>query len=90
MVKSDETLTVWANGFGVWHAKIVSKIGFGNAGDSNIDRHIDRIRAKACRAIRREILAREDGPIHPVRVEVDEVLAYGTGVIYSITFKEKV
>lgn len=63
-----EAVTAWADGFGVWHARV--SFPYPGYGNTYLDANIDRIRAKARRAIRREILARERGPIGPVRVHV--------------------
>ena len=84
------TVTTWADGFGIWHAKVSDSIGWGNAGKRDIARHWSNIRARARRAIRAEILAREAGPIEPVRLEVENTSdPTGTGVIFSVTFKER-
>lgn len=62
---------------------------WGNAGERNIARHIDNIRRTARRAIRREILARESGPVAPVRIEVENTSdPTGTGIIFAVTFRE--
>lgn len=83
------TVKTWADGYGIWHARVSDPRGWGNAGERNIARHIDSIRATARRAIRREILAREDGPIAPVRLVVENTSdPTGTGVIFAVTFKE--
>lgn len=84
----DETVTTWADGFGTWHARVnFSGIGYGPA---YLDQHIDRIRAKARRAIRREILARQAGPISPVRVHVTANDLDSMNVMRSITYSETV
>lgn len=65
---TDERVKVWADGFGRWHAEVsFPSPGYG---PHHLDQHWSRIRAKARRAIRREILARENGPIKPVRIKV--------------------
>lgn len=81
-----EVVTTWADGFGNWHAKVqFEPPGYGN---THLAANIDRIRAKARRAIRREILARERGPIRPVRVHVSENDLDHMNVMRSITFAE--
>ncbi len=64
-----ETVTTYADGFGRWHARVqFPEPGYG---PQYLDANIDRIRAKARRAIRREMLAREFvGHDLVVRVEV--------------------
>jgi hypothetical protein len=84
------TVTTWADNFGTWHAKVSDPIGWGNAGERNITRHIPNIRQRARRAIRREILARESGPIKPIEIEIEKTSdPTGTGVIFAITFRER-
>lgn len=63
-----ESVHTWADSFGVWHARV--EFPSPGYGPDFLERNIDRIRAKARRAIRREIAGRERGPIGPVRVEV--------------------
>lgn len=83
----DETVTTWADGFGRWHARVnFGGIGYGPA---YLDQHIGRIRARARRAIRRELLARESDPIRPVRVEVVANDLDAMNVMRSITYAEK-
>lgn len=81
-----ETVTTWADGFGIWHARVdFPAPGYG---PGFLDQHIDRIRAKARRAIRREILAREAGPIAPVRVHVSANDLDSANRMRSLTFAE--
>lgn len=83
---SDETVTTWADGFGSWHARVDFPYpGYGNV---YMDENIDRIHAKARRAIRREILAREAGPIGPVRIHVAANDQDHMGRMRSITYAE--
>lgn len=83
------TVTTWADGFGVWHAKVSDPRGWGNAGERDISKHWASIRARARRAIRREILGREAGPIGPLHIEVETTSdPTGTGVIFAVTFRE--
>ena len=82
-----ERVSVWADGFGVWHATVAFPIpGYG---PSRLAQEWDRIRAKARRAIRREILARERGPILPVRLAVVNANADHMNMTPRVTFKEK-
>jgi hypothetical protein len=80
-----ETVHTYADSFGCWAAKV----SFDPAGPAWMDANIDRIRAKARRAIRREILSRENGPINPVRVEVTANHLDHMNLMHSITFKER-
>lgn len=82
-----ETLSVWANGFGVWSCRVTFPgIGYGPL---YLDANADRIRAKARRAIRREILARNTGQIAPVRVVVSASNLNHMNIMRSVTFTEK-
>lgn len=81
-----ETVKTYADGFGCWAAKVSFP---GGAGPQWMDANHSRIRAKARRAIRREILARENGPINPVRIEVIANNLDHMNLMHSITFKEK-
>lgn len=81
-----ETVATWADGHGAWHARVTFPgRGYGPA---HLDQHIDRIRAKARRAIRREILAREAGPVAPIRVHVAAHDLDSMNVMRSITYAE--
>jgi len=81
-----ETVHTWADAFGAWHARITFPApGYGPA---HLRGEIRRIRAKARRAIRREILARERGPIR-VRIEVTANDENSQGQMQSITFGER-
>lgn len=64
---NSEVVTTWADDTGRWHARVTFPgIGYGDY----LNGQIDRVRAKARRAIRREITARQGAPVGPVRVEV--------------------
>lgn len=86
--RQTETVDTWANGFGVWHARVnFIEPGYG---PQYLDSHIDRIRAKARRAIRRELLSR--GAISRdwrVAVEVESSDLDSMNVMHSITYVEK-
>lgn len=92
--KVSETVTTYADGFGRWYARVDFAPGYS---PEMLDRHIDRIRAKARRHIRAEIIERTTGPIAPVRVEITDDLwraPYRNGpdhmnVWWSITYREK-
>jgi hypothetical protein len=61
MTTQAETVTTWANGYGIWHARV--NFPANGYTDEYLANHGRRIRAKARRAIRREIEARGDvGP----------------------------
>lgn len=81
-----ETIKVYMDGFGAWRAKVTFE---GGVGPQWLDANHDRFRAKARRAIRREILTRENGPIHPVRIEVIANSLDHMNLMHSITFVEK-
>lgn len=82
-----ETVTTWADGLGVWHARIDFPLpGYGPA---YLDRHIDRIRAKARRAIRREIEVRQGAHPAPVRISVAANCLDHMNVMRSITYRER-
>lgn len=84
-----KTVKTYADGFGVWHATVAfPDSGYGNAGDLDLDRHWNAIRAAARRAIRAEILARQPGPISPVRIEVAAQDIAPSNVWFGVTFKE--
>lgn len=83
-----ETVKVWANGFGRWHARVTFP-GEGY-GPPYLDAHIDRIREKARRAIRRAVVERdENGPGWVCRVEVAETDQDSLNVTHSITYRER-
>lgn len=85
----EETVTTWANGFGTWHCRVdFPAPGYG---PQYLDGHIDRIRAKARRAIRREILLRSPAGfvLAPVRVEVADSNLDAMNRMRSITYAER-
>lgn len=84
--RTGESVVTWMDGFGVWHARVAfPSPGYG---PDHLDKQVHRIRAKARRAIRREILARQNGPIHPVRVHVEANSLDHMNRMHSITYKE--
>lgn len=83
-----ETVETWTDAFGFWHAKV--SFPYPGYGPAHVSTNIDRIRAKARRAIRREILARENGPIRPVRVFVSANHIDHMNRLRSITYAERV
>lgn len=85
--RNGETVHTLADSFGVWYARITFPDG--GYGPDHLKANADRIRAKARRAIRRQILAREAGPIRPVRVEVVKNDVDHMNVMHSITYKER-
>jgi 1,4-dihydroxy-2-naphthoyl-CoA synthase len=86
--REDWTVTTYADGFGIWHCKVATTAGWGNAGTRDIAKHIGAIRARARRAITREIQARQAAPMGKLRLVVAYSRQYSTGPTYSITFKE--
>ena len=95
-----DTVETWADGFGVWHARILcASHGYGNAGEYALDRHWTRLRAMARRAIRRELELRDaivkpgrgsTDPAWRLNLEIVKVSEYASsGVIYALEFKER-
>lgn len=85
MNREPETVNTWADGFGRWHASII----FGEPyGPAYLESQVDRIRAKARRAIRREIAARQGPGRFSVRVEVWHVDLDSLNRAWSITYRE--
>ena len=87
-----DKVTTHADGFGNWHAVIECRDGgYGNAGQWAIDRHWDRLRAMARRAIRRELVARGDiGEGYRLRIQLVEHKQFGTGQSYRLEFAESI
>jgi len=87
-VATGETVKVWANGYRRWHVRVTFPApGYG---PSHLAGEIDRIRAKARRAIRRAVIERgESGPGWVCRVEVAESDLDSLNVTQSITFRER-
>ena len=86
---SGETVTTWADGFGNWHAKVTFPApGYGPA---YLEEHGARIRAKAQRAIKREIEKRS-GPAnwtgYRVRVQVEANELNAQNQMRSIVYGE--
>ena len=81
-----EIITTWADGFGNWHAKVT--FPYPGYGPQYLESNIDRIRAKARRAIRREILARQNGAIKAVKVYVSANELDHMNRMQSITYGE--
>lgn len=86
--RKDWEVETWADGHGIWHCKVASAAGWGNTGPRDIGRHIDAIRARARRAIRREIQDRQAAPVGPVKLVVAANDVAANNVLYSLTFKE--
>ena len=87
MSASDETVTTWADGFGIWHARVAFPApGYGPA---HLDKRRDAIRRKARRAIRAELTARgECSPSYRLRLEVAANDLDHMNVMWSLTYKE--
>ena len=86
--RSDWTLTTWADGFGRWHCKVSSVIGWGNAGPYDIDLHRNAMRERARRAIRSEIESRGNGQRVIVALKVAGNSLDSMNVLHSLTFAE--
>lgn len=83
-----ESVTWWADSFGRWHVKVAFP-GRGYGPDT-LQAEGDRIRAKARRAMRREISARQTvGPGWRCAIEVAENDLDHMNVMRSITYREK-
>ncbi len=65
---SVERVHTWADSFGVWHARV--EFPGAGYGPTHLEGQITRIRAKARRAIRREVAARQGAQRFTVRVQV--------------------
>jgi hypothetical protein len=79
-------VTTWADGFGVWHAKVTLAIA-----TPSDTLPIDSVRRVARRAIRREIeLRMYKGTPFPLRIEIEKSHLGADNRFYSITFREKV
>lgn len=82
-----ESVHTWADSFGRWHARVTFPgIGYG---PQYLNGEIARIRAKARRAIRREIAARQGEQRFTVRVKVAANDLDHMNVMRSITFAER-
>ena len=82
----NETVTTWADAYGRWHARVDFQEG---GSPVWLDYHRDRIRAKARRAIRREIEARQADPVGRTRIEVAANRLDQMNRMTSITYREK-
>ena len=81
-----ESVTTWANGFGVWHARL----DLAPMSPDELLRNLVRIRARARKAIRREIAARQGNQTFRVRVYVADNRLDHLNVMRSITYAERV
>lgn len=87
-----ERVVVYADGFGRWYARVDFTEP---VGPHFMLHHQERLRAKARRAIRRQIVLRQSQPVPPVRLEVaDDLFRHGTSPDHmnqwwSITYREK-
>lgn len=88
-MSSGETVTTWADGFGRWHARVrFAEPGYGR---DALDRNADRVRARARRAIRREVIARgEAGQGWVCRVQIVDAFVGPGAVTTSLVFAERV
>lgn len=88
-----EQTVVYADGFGRWYARVDLPEP---VGPDFMLRHQERLRAKARRAIRRQLSLRQEQPLPPIRVErVEDLLRRGTdpdhmNQWWSITYRERV
>lgn len=81
-------VVTWADGFGVWHARVVLAIATPSDTLS-----YDSVRGTARRAIRREIVARNNPKYlqgYVAKIVLDKCDLGADNRIYSITFREKV
>lgn len=85
---SDERVITYANGYGIWHARIEFPApGYGPA---YLEASSDRIRAKARRAIRREVALREEvSRTWICRLEISDNDLDPQNVMRSITYRER-
>lgn len=85
-----ESVHTYADGFGIWHARV--EFPSPGYGPGYLDAEWSRIRAKARRAIRREILARAPrggAPGWVCRVEVVANDLDSLNRMHSVTFAER-
>jgi hypothetical protein len=82
-----ENVYTWADAFGNWHAKVI----FAESVDAGfLSQHYDRIRTKARRAIRAELLLRQaPDTLGPVRVVALPVSFDYADLTHSMTYVEK-
>lgn len=80
-------IETWADGFGVWHAKV--HLAIATPSDTL---NIDSVRRVARRAIRSEIEARAPRTglgDYRVKIEIDKTHLGADNRFYSITFRER-
>lgn len=79
------SVTTWANGYGVWHARVNLAVATPSDGLNS-----DSLRATARRAIKREIEARQfKGTPWPLKIEVVANDLGADNRLRSITYAEK-
>jgi hypothetical protein len=82
------TLTLWADGFGRWHARANFSPALGNTGEA--DRVAANALAAAKRNIRQNLAARQGQPLGRLAYEVTaNTFTPGIGTLSSITISEK-
>ena len=93
MKSKNYTMSLWADGFGIWHAKAVFSPPLGNTGEA--ERVFENAKKTAWRQIRAEILQRQHRDITvkdlaPIRLEVaDNTLEPGLGRLRAIEWRER-
>jgi len=93
MKSKNYTMRLWADGFGIWHAKAVFSPPLGNTGES--ERVFENARKTAWRQIRNEILIRQPRGVTvrdlaPIKLKVtDNTLEPGLGRLRAIEWKER-
>jgi hypothetical protein len=80
-----EKVTTWANGYGLWHARVTLSEPYG---PSALAAEIDRIRAKARRAIKSEIRQRQSVQNFRCAIQIVDKDLDHMNVTRSITFAE--
>jgi len=81
-------IETWADGFGVWHAKVHLAIATPSDG-----LNIDNVRRVARRAIKRELMARQSLESlygYKTKIEIDKTDLGADNRLYSITFVERI
>lgn len=77
-------VTTWADGYGVWHAKVTLAIA-----TPSDTLKIDNVRRVARRAIKRELEARQIvGEGYRFKIGIDKTDLCADNRLYSLTFKE--
>lgn len=82
----NETVNTWADSYGRWNARVDFN---SSVGPYWLDQNSSRIRAKARRAIRREIEARQGDTVARVRIEVSANRLNHMNQMTSITYRER-